>query len=112
MKILFNALFISKQFDHFPEQNHSQMKIKSIIVEDEEKSRLNLRALLKEYCPEINIAAEASTLEEALKSIKIYRPELLFLDIEMSGNSGFELLRNMTKTCVNLDFCEHNNRIS
>lgn len=68
--------------------------LKCIIVDDEQKSRNNLRDLLLEYC-QIEIAGEASSAFEALRLIKKEEPDLLFLDIEMPGGSGFDLLKSL-----------------
>ncbi|OWP87083.1 hypothetical protein BWK60_05515 [Flavobacterium covae] len=64
----------------------------AIIIDDEKRARLNLSILLKEYCPEINIIAECENLPEGVKSIRKNKPDLIFLDIEMPGHSGLELL--------------------
>jgi len=71
------------------------MKIKSIIIDDEPKSRNNLRDLLGEYCQQVEIAGEAASPTEALKLIKQLSPDLIFLDIEMPGGSGFDLLKSL-----------------
>ena len=68
--------------------------LKCIIVDDEQKSRNNLRDLLLEYC-QIEVAGEASSAFEALRLIKKEEPDLLFLDIEMPGGSGFDLLKSL-----------------
>ena len=69
------------------------MKIKSIIVDDEKKSRSNLKQLLREYCPVIEVVAEAESAMTALSLIAQHKPDLLFLDIEMGEFSGFDLLK-------------------
>ena len=69
------------------------MKIKSIIVDDEPKSRSNLRQLLTEYCPDVQVIAEAGSVPSALLMIAEHQPDLLFLDIEMGEISGFDLLK-------------------
>lgn len=71
------------------------MRLKSIIVDDESKSRSNLRHLLQEYCPTIEVAGEAASAHEALKIIKQVVPDLLFLDIEMPSGTGFDLLKSL-----------------
>jgi two-component system LytT family response regulator len=71
------------------------MNIKCIIVDDEPKSRNNLRSLLSEYCQQVEIVGEASSATEALKLIKQLSPELIFLDIEMPSGSGFDLLKSL-----------------
>lgn len=69
------------------------MKIKSILVDDEPKSRSNLRQLLQEYCPSVEVLAEAESVNKALSLISMHQPDLLFLDIEMGELSGFDLLK-------------------
>ena len=69
------------------------MKIKSIIVDDESKSRNNLKQLLLEYCPAVEVIAEADSAANALILIAEHQPDLLFLDIEMGELSGFDLLK-------------------
>jgi two-component system, LytTR family, response regulator len=69
------------------------MKIKSVIVDDETKSRSNLKKLLAEYCPTVEVVAEADSATMALALIAQHQPDLLFLDIEMGELSGFDLLK-------------------
>lgn len=71
------------------------MVIKSILIDDEQKSRKNLRILLQEYCPGVEVVGEAASPAEALKLIRQLQPDLLFLDIEMGTESGFDLLRSL-----------------
>lgn len=66
--------------------------IKAILVDDEVNVRNLLRILLTEHCPDIEVVAESSDLPEAIKSIHKHKPALVFLDIEMPGHSGLELL--------------------
>jgi two-component system LytT family response regulator len=65
--------------------------LKAIIVDDERLARLNLRKLLNPY-PEIDIAGEASSCENAMELIRLFNPQLIFLDIQLSGETGFDLL--------------------
>lgn len=67
--------------------------LKAILIDDELKSRSNLRQLLLQYCPNVEIIAEAGSAIEALKLIRELNPDLLFLDIEMGEFSGFGLLK-------------------
>ena len=69
------------------------MKIRCIIVDDESKSRDNLRLLLQEYCPAVDVVAEADSAVKAMALIGKFEPDLLFLDIEMGELSGFDLLK-------------------
>jgi len=66
--------------------------IKAIIVDDEKKGRDLLEILLKENCPNVNIIDKVSSAEDAFFSIIEKKPDLVFLDIEMPGGTGFDLL--------------------
>ena len=68
------------------------MKLNSIIVEDEEKSREILRNYLLKYCPNVKILGEAVNLEEALVLIRNNDLDLVFLDVEMPYGNAFDLL--------------------
>ena len=68
--------------------------MKALIVDDERIARQELRRLLAEH-PEIEIVGEARNGEEALDAIAQLAPELVFLDIQMPGMTGFELLDRM-----------------
>jgi two-component system LytT family response regulator len=68
--------------------------MKALIVDDERLARLELRRLLGAH-PEVEIAGEARSGEEALELIAQLDPDLLFLDIQMPGMTGFELLERL-----------------
>jgi two-component system LytT family response regulator len=65
--------------------------MKVVIVDDERLARDELRGLLSEF-PDLEICGEAANVTEALKLIPQLRPDLLFLDIEMPGRTGFDLI--------------------
>lgn len=65
--------------------------MRALIVDDERLARNELRRMLKNF-PEIEIAGEARNADEAHRHILRLRPDLLFLDIQMPGGDGFELL--------------------
>ena len=48
--------------------------------------------MLQQYCPDISVVAQASGVEEGLREIKEYHPNIVFLDIQMKGETGFDLL--------------------
>tara|TARA_R110000751_G_scaffold102322_7_gene196838 strand:- start:327 stop:1061 length:735 start_codon:yes stop_codon:yes gene_type:complete len=68
------------------------MKLKSIIVEDEETSRKILRNYLNKYCPNVEVLGEAANVEEALVLIRNTELDLVFLDVEMPYGNAFDLL--------------------
>lgn len=69
------------------------MEIKSIIIDDEADSRSVLKKLLKSFCPNVKIAGEAHNVDSAYELIVIHKPQVIFLDIQMPGGSGFSLLK-------------------
>jgi two-component system, LytTR family, response regulator len=66
-------------------------KIKALIVDDERLARVNLRKLLEPH-PEIEIVGEANSCISSIDLINLYNPHLIFLDIQLSGETGFDLL--------------------
>jgi two-component system, LytTR family, response regulator len=68
--------------------------MKAIIVEDEPPARRELRRLLMEF-PWIEVIAEAGNIDQAASLIEALAPALIFLDIQMPGGSGFELLARL-----------------
>ncbi len=67
--------------------------IRSVIVDDEPNNIENLQQIIRANCPDIVVEATASNAEEAIATIKTYRPDLVFLDIQMPGQSGFDVLK-------------------
>ncbi len=66
-----------------------------MIVDDEQEARTVLRAMLQRHAPEVNILAEASTAALAFNVLKEHKPDILFLDVQMPGGDGFELLKQL-----------------
>ncbi|MCX6204743.1 MAG: LytTR family DNA-binding domain-containing protein [Bacteroidetes bacterium] len=66
--------------------------LKAIIVDDEGKARRILERFIVEYCPQIEIVAMAEDVPQAVKAIQKTNPDVVFLDIEMPGYNGFQLL--------------------
>jgi two-component system LytT family response regulator len=71
--------------------------IKAIIIDDEEPGRNVLENLIRKYCPDVSIIGTGSSAKEAKRLIAELNPSLLFLDVEMPGGSGFELLEQIEK---------------
>lgn len=69
--------------------------IRCVIVEDEEMARKVLKSLLAQYCPDVMVCAEADDITSGQEMIEAFRPDLVFLDIEIPGGSGFKLLNNI-----------------
>lgn len=70
--------------------------MKAIIIDDERLARTELRKLLQDY-PEIEIVDEAANADEGLSKIENLNPDLIFLDIQMPGKTGFDLLNELDR---------------
>jgi two-component system LytT family response regulator len=69
--------------------------ITAIIVDDEQDCCESLAILLERYCPEVKILDICYSAETAMRSIKEHSPRILFLDIEMPFQNGFEMLEQL-----------------
>ncbi len=67
-------------------------KLHAIIVDDEENGRQNLQHLLMEHCPEIKVLGLADSAEEARRLVAQLNPDVVFLDIAMPKQNGFDFL--------------------
>ncbi|WP_132052869.1 LytR/AlgR family response regulator transcription factor [Pseudocnuella soli] len=72
------------------------MSIKAIIIDDERLARTELRKLLQEF-PEVEVVDEAANAQEGLARIESHNPDLIFLDIQMPGKTGFDLLSELDR---------------
>ncbi|MFV8323716.1 LytR/AlgR family response regulator transcription factor [Flavobacterium sp. LB3P21] len=71
------------------------MKLKAIIVDDESHARSFLKKLCNHlYNNKIEIVDECDSVKKAVTSIKKHNPDIVFLDIQMPEENGFELLKN------------------
>src|SRR6266705_6140795 len=70
--------------------------IKAIIIDDERLARNELKKLLLDF-PEIEVIAEAANASEGVEKIDTLNPDLIFLDIQMPGKTGFDMLAELDK---------------
>lgn len=73
------------------------MKFKAILIDDEEPARQRLAKLLEPHADVVEVLAFAKNGADALQKIKEYAPDLIFLDIQMPGMNGFEMLAQLDK---------------
>ncbi|MEJ7682094.1 MAG: response regulator [Segetibacter sp.] len=70
------------------------MSIRTIIIDDERLARNELKKLLQEFS-EIEVIDEAANVQEGIEKIEKHNPDLIFLDIQMPGKTGFDLLEEL-----------------
>ncbi|MDI1356411.1 MAG: LytTR family DNA-binding domain-containing protein [bacterium] len=78
--------------------------IKTLIIEDEQKSRDVLAAIIQKTCPDLRIVGLANNVKEGVTMIKELHPDLVFLDISMPDGSGFDLLEQVPNEKFELIF--------
>jgi two-component system LytT family response regulator len=76
-------------------------KYRAVIIDDEEDSRSNTRNMIQNYCSEIEIVGEADNGPAGKQKIQELKPHVVFLDINMPGMNGFQMLEGI----YNRDFC-------
>lgn len=78
--------------------------LKAVIIDDEASSRNTLRQKLTVHFPEILIIAECEDGEKGIKVIEEYKPDIIFLDVEMPRMNGFTMLQNLKSKDFELIF--------
>jgi two-component system, LytTR family, response regulator len=79
--------------------------LKACIIDDEVNSRDVLELMLKENHKDVHIAGTASTIKEGAALILKHKPDIIFLDIEMPGGSGFQLVKELQHPLPEIIFC-------
>jgi two-component system LytT family response regulator len=74
--------------------DHATLPLRALIVDDEPLARRNLAALLARD-PDVTVVGQCGTADDAIAAIAAFRPDLVFLDIEMPECDGFELLERL-----------------
>ncbi|MCR6720486.1 MAG: response regulator [Chitinophagaceae bacterium] len=70
--------------------------MRAIIIDDERLARAELKKLLQDF-PEVEIVDEAANADEGIHKIESLQPDLIFLDIQMPGKTGFDMLAQLEK---------------
>ncbi len=76
----------------------------ALIIDDEEKGRIVLKQKLAVHCPNVTVIGEADGGDSGKAMIETFRPDVVFLDIEMPGTNGFDMLNNLNEKNFHLIF--------
>jgi two-component system LytT family response regulator len=77
--------------------------MKALIIDDEQKARHLLKFLVEENCPQITEIELAEDLPNGIRVINTFQPDIVFLDIEMPGYSGLQILDFIAPEQVNFE---------
>ncbi len=85
-------------------------KIKAIIIDDELGARQTLKSIIEKFIPDINIVAEADSIETAVNVIESTDKDIVFLDIEMPFGNSFDILTQLKKIDFEIIFITAHNQ--
>ncbi len=89
---------------HHIDYNATEQHMKALIIDDEKRALNVLRLLIEQHIPEIDEVSTALGSVQGLEQVHALRPDLIFLDVEMPGMTGFELLEALQDIEVNVIF--------
>jgi len=69
----------------------------AILIDDDANLRAGMRQLLSMYAPEINVLGEAESVQTGVEAINLFQPQVIFLDIQLSDGTGFDLLEKLAE---------------
>ena len=69
--------------------------IRGVIIDDEAKSRESLQIILQDFCNNVQVVGLCQSVSEAIATIKETKPDVVFLDIHMQRETGFDLLTSL-----------------
>jgi two-component system LytT family response regulator len=79
--------------------------IRCVLIDDESNSLEMMEWLLKTYCPQVKIEAMCNAAADGIEAINKFKPDLVFLDIEMPHMNGFDMLEQFDKLSFDVVFC-------
>jgi len=79
-------------------------EFKAIVIDDDEFIRKTIKDKLTTFFPELVLVASCHNAEEGLRAIHYHKPDIVFLDIEMPGMSGFEMLKQIENVSFEIIF--------
>ena len=79
--------------------------IRCILIDDEVNSLEMMEWLLKTYCPQVKIEAMCNAADRGIEAIHKFKPDVVFLDIEMPHMNGFDMLEQFDRLFFDVVFC-------
>jgi len=80
------------------------MTLRALIIDDEQKGINSLKLVIEKFVAQVKVVAETTNSEKGIELIEDFKPEIVFLDINMPGYNGFEVLKQLNFRDFNLIF--------
>lgn len=80
------------------------MTLRAVLIDDEQNNLDNLSRMLEVYCPQVTVVGTAMNATDGRAVLQKYHPDLVFLDIQMPGESGLDLLRSLNEYTYDVIF--------
>jgi two-component system LytT family response regulator len=71
--------------------------ITAVLIDDDSNLRKGMKSLLSRYAPEIKILGEADSVKTGIKVMDSLKPQVVFLDIQLTDGTGFDILENLAQ---------------
>jgi two-component system LytT family response regulator len=71
--------------------------LRSVIIDDEFKCRESLKSLIEKFCDDIEVSSTCHNGDDAVAAIATFKPDVVFLDIQLQRETGFEILQRLDK---------------
>ncbi|MBK7668287.1 MAG: response regulator transcription factor [Sphingobacteriaceae bacterium] len=84
--------------------------MRTLVIDNEESIRESLVLSIKAFCPQIEEIEEADDIESGLQKILDFKPELVFLDVELNSGTGMDILSKIPKINFNVIFVTAHNK--
>jgi two-component system LytT family response regulator len=92
---------VSSKHRHWKGYNPKNYTMRAILVDDEPDGIRTLQKMLERHCPHVTVVATCNGAARAKEQLELLRPDVIFLDIQMPGKSGLELLTELTESSIN-----------
>lgn len=79
------------------------MRISALLIDDDPILRSGMKGLLSMVAPEVEIVAEAEDVQSGIAAIEKWKPQLIFLDIQLNDGTGFDVLEHFTQSTTRLE---------
>ena len=74
--------------------------VRCVLIDDEVKNLENLKILLEDFCDNVQVLALCQNVSDGIEAIRLHSPDIVFLDIQMQRETGFDLLEKIAGTVL------------